>query len=169
MFHNQWQYLHFTRRNMAAGMSVHIAPRQVEDCVGLYGCQPPHQLLTSPPPAAETPGRPQRGDECPQCPQCPPSSSLIVSELCAVRVLCVVCCVSWLLSATAAALTLPHHQPPAAAVLRGTGSCRDIRSRYNTPHHTPLTPTHRLSVCRPTLTCIVLYFLHHKIYYKHFL
>ena len=159
MFHNWWQYLHFTRRNMAAG-SVHIAPRQVEDCVGLYGCQPPHQLLTSPPPAAETPGRPQRSEEC-------RVFTLQLTDC--VRVVCsagVVCCVSWLLSATAAALTLPHHQPPAAAVLRGTGSCRDIRSRYNNPHHTH---SHSPTVCRPTLTCIVLYFLHHKIYYKHFL
>ena len=52
-----------TKKHGCWNESVHIAPRQVEDCVGLYGCQPPHQLLTSPPPAAETPGRPQRGDE----------------------------------------------------------------------------------------------------------
>ena len=152
MFHNQWHYLHFTRRNMAAG-SVHIAPRQVEDCVGLYGCQPPHQLLTSPPPAAETPGRPQPSEGV---------STVFTLQLTdCVRVVCsagVVCCVSWLLSATAAALTLPHHQPPAAAVLRGTGSCRDIRSRYNTPHHTPL-HSHPPSVCLSPNThmhCVVL-------------
>ena len=163
MFHNWWQYLHFTRRNMAAG-SVHIAPRQVEDCVGLYGCQPPHQLLTSPPPAAETPGRPQRGEECPQCPQCPPSSSLIVSELCAVRVLCVVyrgCCPPQLQPSPC--LITSHQLLPCCE-----GRDHAATSDPDTTLHTTL-HSHPPSVCRPTLTCIVLYFLHHKIYYKHFL
>ena len=142
MFHNQWQYLHFTRRNMAAG-SVHIAPRQVEDCVGLYGCQPPHQLLTSPPPAAETPGRPQRSDEC------PPSSSLIVSE-CGCCVLCIVAAVR-------------HSCSPHLASSPATSCCRvardgimprhQIQIQHSTPHSHP--PTVCLSP-NTHMHCVVL-------------
>ena len=149
----------FHTKKHGCWLSVHIAPRQVEDCVGLYGCQPPHQHLTSPPaPAAETPGRPQRSVEC----RPSSSSSLIVSD-CAVRVLCIV--------------AAGHSCSPHLASSPATSCCRVLRGgimprhqiqiQQSTPHHSH---SHRPSVAQHS-TFIVLHFLHHKfiIYYKHFL
>ena len=133
----------FHTKKHGCWLSVHIAPRQVEDCVGLYGCshQPPHQHLTSPPPpAAETPGRPQRSVEC-------GVSTLQLQltdsvRLCSAGVVYRGC---WPQLQPSPCLITSHQLLPSVARRDHAATSDPDTTIYTTPH------SHPPSVCRPTL------------------
>ena len=132
----------FHTKKHGCWLSVHIAPRQVEDCVGLYGCQPP---ATSPPPDIST--NTSSGDTRPSTAECGVSTlQLQLTDsvrLCSAGVVYRGC---WPQLQPSPCLITSHQLLPSVARRDHAATSDPDTTIYTTPHH-----SHPPSVCRPTL------------------
>ena len=129
----------FHTKKHGCWLSVHIAPRQVEDCVGLYGCQPP---ATSPPPDIST--TTSSGDTRPSTAECLCLVSTLQLQLTDSVRLCsagVVYRGCWPQLQPSPCLITSHQLLPSVA-RRDHAATSDPDTTIYT---TPLTPTVRLS------------------------